>query len=77
MRHITWAAAWFLVGLTVVLGTASVMEQRAVADRGPAQTPPPAVAPSQDPAPRVKPAEGRQLVAYRHSAHSRQQQSQD
>ena len=30
MRHITWAAAWFLVGLTVVLGTASLIEQRAV-----------------------------------------------
>ncbi len=71
MRHITWAAAWFLVGLTVVLGTASVMEQRAVAERGPAPTVP-AIAPSEDPAPRVKQAEGRQLVAYRHSAYSRQ-----
>ena len=30
MRHVTWAAAWFLVGLAVVLGTASVLEHRAV-----------------------------------------------
>lgn len=67
MRHITWAAAWFLVGLTVVLGTASVLEQRAVAERGPAPTAP-SIAPSQDPGPRIKQADGRQLVAYRHSA---------
>ena len=24
MRHVTWAAAWFLVGLAVVLGTAPI-----------------------------------------------------
>ena len=69
MRHITWAAAWFLVGLAVVLGTASVLEQRAVAERAP--SPIPAVVPAHDPAPRTRPAEqGRQLVAYRRSAYS-------
>ena len=69
MRHITWAAAWFLVGLAVVLGTASVLEQRAVAERAPSYVPP--SAPAHEPAPRVRPPEqGRQLVAYRRSAYS-------
>lgn len=69
MRHITWAAAWFLVGLAVVLGTASVLEQRAsVAERAPSPS-----TPMQTLAPRAKPAEqGRQLVAYRRAAYSRQ-----
>jgi hypothetical protein len=73
MRHITWAAAWFLVGLAVVLGTASVLEQRAtVAERG-ASPVAPAIAPAQQPEPRTRPTEeGRQLVAYRRSAYSRQ-----
>ena len=71
MRHVTWAAAWFLVGLAVVLGTASVLEQRAaVADRGPSLVPP-AIAPAQSPEPRTKQAEGgRQLASYRRSAYS-------
>ena len=71
MRHVTWATAWFLVGLAVVLGTASVLEQRAViAERAPSPVPP-AIAPTQDPAPRAKPADqGRQLVAYRRSAYT-------
>jgi hypothetical protein len=73
MRHVTWAAAWFLVGLAVVLGTASVIEQRAsVAERGP-RMPIPAVVPAPEDTPRTRPSEpGRQLVAYRHSAYSRQ-----
>ncbi len=72
MRHITWAAAWFLVGLAVVLGTASVLEQRAtVAERGTSPAAP-AIAPTQQPAPRTRPEGGRELVAYRHSAYSRQ-----
>ena len=68
MRHITWAAAWFLVGLAVVLGTASLLEQRAlVADRGQS---PAAVPAASDPGQRTKPDQGRQLVAYRRSAAS-------
>ena len=71
MRHVTWAAAWFLVGLAVVLGTASVLEQRAaVADRGPSLVPP-AIVPTPASEPRTKPADqGRQLVAYRRSAYT-------
>jgi hypothetical protein len=76
MRHVTWAAAWFLVGLAVVLGTASLLEQRAaVADRGPVPRVPAAA-----PAPgfeRVKVDQGRQLVAYRQSAYTRQQQDRE
>lgn len=73
MRHVTWAAAWFLVGLAVVLGTASVLEQRAsVADRGPSVVPPAIVPTPAATEPRTKPADqGRQLVAYRQSAYSR------
>lgn len=73
MRHVTWAAAWFLVGLAVVLGTASVLEHRAVvAERS--VTP---YVPTIEPAPanqKIRTAEpGRQLVAYRKSAYSTQQ----
>ncbi len=70
MRHVTWAAAWFLVGLAVVLGTASVLEHRAVVAERAIQPAP--QAPAIDPAPKSKPAEGRQLVAYRRSAYSTQ-----
>ena len=60
MRHFTWAVAWFIVGLTVTLGTASVLQQ-VVTTRQAAATP--AVEPMQGPAPTVKPpAEGRELV---------------
>jgi hypothetical protein len=61
MRHFTWAVAWFLVGLTVTLGTASVLQQ-VVSTRQAAATP--AIEqPTQGPAPTTKPpAEGRDLV---------------
>jgi hypothetical protein len=68
MRHITWAAAWFLVGLAIVLGTASVLEQRAVAERGPSPVPP-SFEP-QGPSKMRQADGGRQLVAYRRSARS-------
>jgi len=68
MRHVTWAAAWFLVGLAVVLGTASVLEHRAVVAERSIQAPMPSI----DPAPKGKPADGRQLMAYRKSAHTAQ-----
>ena len=38
MRHFTWAVAWFIVGLTVTLGTASVLQQ-VVTTRQAAATP--------------------------------------
>ena len=60
MRHFTWAVAWFIVGLTVTLGTASVLQQL-VSTRQASATP--AVEPMQAPAPTTKPpAEGRELV---------------
>ena len=46
MRHVTWAAAWFLVGLAVVLGTASVLEHRAVVAERAIQPAPQSPAPS-------------------------------
>ena len=78
MRHVTWAAAWFLVGLAVVLGTASVLEQRSVvAERAPTPRAP-AITPAPGPAfERVKAEPGRQLVAYRQSAYTRQQQDRE
>jgi hypothetical protein len=65
MRHLTWALAWFIVGLTVTLGTASVLQQVVAtrqAEATQAIAPSPAVKP-----PVVKPpAEGRDvLVASR------------
>ncbi len=67
MRHVTWAAAWFIVGLALVLGTASVLEQKAVAQRPMS----PAVEPA-DPAPtRTRPSEqGRQMASVRRFANS-------
>jgi hypothetical protein len=60
MRHLPWAVAWFIVGLAVTLGTASVLQQ-VTAQRQAAATP--VVAPAPVPAPAVKPpAEGRDLV---------------
>ena len=58
MRHLTWAVTWFVVGLAVTLGTASVLQvvtTRPVAQ--PAVIAPPAPAPVTKP-----PAEGRDLV---------------
>lgn len=52
MRHFTWAVAWFVVGLTVTLGTASVLQQ-VVTTRQAAATP--AVQPTQVPDPATKP----------------------
>lgn len=60
MRHLTWAVAWFIVGLTVTLGTASVLQQVVTtrqATATPAAPPAPATAPAIKP-----PAEGRDLV---------------
>ena len=60
MRHFTWAVAWFIVGLTVTLGTASVLQQVVTARQATA-TPPAPPAPATAPA--IKPpAEGRDLV---------------
>jgi hypothetical protein len=60
MRHFTWAITWFVVGLAVTLGTASVLQQ-VVASRQPSMLPVPATEPA--PAPTVKPpAEGRDLL---------------
>jgi len=60
MRHLTWAIAWFIVGLAVTLGTASVLQQ-VVAGRQAAA--PPAIAPPPPPAPVSKPpAEGRDML---------------
>lgn len=63
MRHLTWAVTWFVVGLAVTLGTASVLQvvttrQAATpAVIGPAPEPAPALTPGTKP-----PAEGRDLV---------------
>ena len=54
MRHVTWAAAWFLVGLAVVLGTASVLEHRAVVAERAIQPAP--QSPAIEPAPKSRPA---------------------
>ncbi len=60
MRHFTWAVTWFVVGLAVTLGTASVLQQ-VVASRQASVMPAPAADPA--PAPVVKPpAEGRDLL---------------
>ena len=60
MRHLTWAVAWFIVGLAVTLGTASVLQQ-VVTSRQATATP--AVPPAPAAAPAIKPpAEGRDLV---------------
>lgn len=60
MRHFTWAVAWFIVGLTVTLGTASVLQQ-VVTTRQAAATP--TVQPTQVPDPATKPAAvGRDLL---------------
>jgi hypothetical protein len=60
MRHLTWAVAWFIVGLAVTLGTASVLQQ-VVTTRQATATP--AVPPAPATAPAIKPpAEGRDLV---------------
>ena len=60
MRHFTWAVAWFIVGLTVTLGTASVLQQ-VVTTRQAAATP--AVQPTQVPDPATKPpAVGRDML---------------
>lgn len=60
MPHFTWAVTWFVVGLVVTLGTASVLQQVATS-RQPSVLPVPAVDPA--PAPAVKPpAEGRDLL---------------
>jgi len=75
MRHVTWAAAWFLVGLAVVLGTASVLEQRSVvAERSVTPYVPTIIEPT--PANhKTRPAEpGRQLVAYRKSTYTTAQE---
>jgi hypothetical protein len=67
MRHVTWAAAWFVVGLVLVLGTASLLEQKAVAQRPMTPT----IEPAFPGTPRTRPAEqGRQLVAVRRFANS-------
>lgn len=59
MRHFTWAAAWFVVGLAMTLGTASVLQQ-VVANRAPVLAMP---APEPVPAPGAKPpSEGRDLL---------------
>lgn len=59
MRHFTWAVAWFIVGLTVTLGTASVLQQ--VVTRQAAATP--SVQPTQTPDPVTKPpAVGRDML---------------
>jgi hypothetical protein len=70
MRHFTWAIAWFIVGLTVTLGTASVLQQ-VVTTRQAAATP--ALQPTQAPNPATKsPAVGRDLlVASRHIGRDR------
>jgi hypothetical protein len=60
MRHLTWAVAWFIVGLAVTLGTASVLQQVTTA-RQAAATPPPMPAPAAVPTTKP-PAEGRDLV---------------
>ena len=60
MRHFTWAVAWFIVGLTVTLGTASVLQQ-VVTTRQASATP--AVQPTQAPDPATKaPAVGRDML---------------
>jgi hypothetical protein len=60
MRHFTWAVAWFIVGLTVTLGTASILQQVVMTRQATAA---PTVEPTQGPAPTAKPpAEGRELV---------------
>ena len=67
MRHFTRAVGWFIVGLTVTLGTASVLQQL-VATRQAAATPTIAPVPSLSvKPPAVKsPSEGRDvLVASR------------
>jgi hypothetical protein len=62
MRHLTWAVAWFIVGLTVTLGTASVLQQ-VVGNRQAAASPAIVPAPEPAPAPTIKPpAEGRDMV---------------
>ena len=60
MRHFTWAVAWFIVGLTVTLGTASVLQQ-VVTTRQAAATP--SVQPTQLPDPATKsPPVGRDML---------------
>ena len=59
MRHLTWAVTWFVVGLAVTLGTASVLQT--VTSRQAAT--PAIIAPAPAPAPLIKPpSEGRDLV---------------
>jgi len=61
MRHFTWAVAWFIVGLTVTLGTASVLQQVVTTRQAAATTP--AVQPTQAPDPATKsPPVGRDLL---------------
>ena len=60
MRPFTWAVAWFIVGLGVTLGTASVLQQ-VVTSRHAAATP--VFAPIPLPDPGIKPpAEGRDVL---------------
>ncbi len=59
MRHFTWAVAWFIVGLTVTLGTASVLQQ-VVTTRQAAASPP--VQPTQLPEPATKQPVGRDML---------------
>jgi hypothetical protein len=69
MRHFTWAIAWFVVGLAVTLGTASVLQQVVSGRQAAAQ---PVIAPAAPahvvPAPAAKPPAGGHdmVVASRH-----------
>jgi hypothetical protein len=67
MRHFTWAVAWFIVGLTVTLGTASVLQQVVTTRQAAAtSTIAPAPSPSVKPPALKSPAEGHDvLVASR------------
>ena len=60
MRHFTWAVVWFVVGLTVTLGTASVLQEVVTTRQA---FVPLAIEPAQGPAPATKPpAEGRDML---------------
>lgn len=65
MRSLTWALTWFVVGLAITLGTASVLQQVA-AHRTQAVLPAPAADPAPAPVTRPPvirpPAEGRSLL---------------
>jgi hypothetical protein len=61
VRHLTWAITWFVVGLGITLGTASVLQQVVIARQAARPT---AIEPAPvAPAPVIKPpAEGRDVV---------------